>query len=396
MVDDHLNIAICIIAYNRVDTLKRLLKSVNDAYYPSDAEVTLIISIDKSDTDEVCDFADKVSWSHGEKRVVKHQTNLGLHKHIMGCGDYLKEFDALIVLEDDLLVSQDYFNYALQCVRKYASDPSVAGISLYNFNRNYQTQKPFLPVHSDSDVYLMKCAMSWGQVWMKEQWSQYKKWYDAQNGIFEFSPTLPSVLMQWPKSSWLKFHTRYCIENNKYFVFPYVARTTCFSEAGTHVKRTNTFFQTPLFYEKQDKIRLTPSISYDGFFECEQIYQKLGLDSYNLCVDINGEKGNPNNLRYWLTSKNLPFKVIRSFALELKPIDLNVLLDVEGKELFLYDVTVSDDFPLSKKECSVNSILKEEYLYGKRSDMQYIILNGIRQSIPSSAKRLIKKILKRK
>ena len=40
--------AIIVIAYNREESLKRLLTSLNNAIYESD-DITLIISIDKSD-----------------------------------------------------------------------------------------------------------------------------------------------------------------------------------------------------------------------------------------------------------------------------------------------------------------------------------------------------------
>ena len=48
-------IGICIIAYNRIDSLKRVLLSLEQAYY--NEEVPLIISIDKSNSDAVEQFA---------------------------------------------------------------------------------------------------------------------------------------------------------------------------------------------------------------------------------------------------------------------------------------------------------------------------------------------------
>ena len=66
-----MDIAIIAIAYNREQSLQRLLTSLNAARYP-EKDVTLIISIDKSDTDIVERAADAFVWKHGTKRVKKH------------------------------------------------------------------------------------------------------------------------------------------------------------------------------------------------------------------------------------------------------------------------------------------------------------------------------------
>ena len=113
-----MKIAICIITYNRLESLKRVLESINRGYI--DQEVTLIISIDKSDTSIIEDFADSYHWTFGDKRVIKHEKNLGLRKHVLSCGELTKEYDALIVLEDDIVVAESFFAYSRQCVEKYS------------------------------------------------------------------------------------------------------------------------------------------------------------------------------------------------------------------------------------------------------------------------------------
>ena len=123
------SIAVCAVCYNRKDSLARLLSSLDAACYP--VPVTLIISIDRSDTTVVEEYADGYVWHHGEKRVVKHQENLGLRRHILSIGDRLEEFDAVVVLEDDIYVAPSFYYYAQQCVERFADDMGVAGISLY-------------------------------------------------------------------------------------------------------------------------------------------------------------------------------------------------------------------------------------------------------------------------
>lgn len=75
-----MNIGICVIAYNRIDSLKRVLKTLSEAYYPQN--VDLNISIDKSNTDIVEKFALSYVWTFGRKNVIMHKRNLGLKKHV--------------------------------------------------------------------------------------------------------------------------------------------------------------------------------------------------------------------------------------------------------------------------------------------------------------------------
>ena len=65
------------------------------------------------------------------------------------------------------------------------------------------TKLPFKPVKSEYDVFMMNCAQSWGQVWMKNQWRKFKEWYEKNSEEFN-KPDLPQSINSWPKSSWLK------------------------------------------------------------------------------------------------------------------------------------------------------------------------------------------------
>lgn len=331
-----MNIGICIIAYNRINSLKRVLKSIESAFYGKDS-IPLIISIDKSNTNLVEEYAKKYKWKFGEKKVITYSKNLGLRKHVLKCGELLKEFDALIVLEDDISIVPSFYYYAKQCVEKYQYDDKIAGISLYNFPLNYQNLLPFHPLQTDSDIYLMQCAQSWGQIWMKKQWFAFKDWYDNNSEEFDELGHLPKTICNWPKSSWLKYHIRYCIEKNKYFVYPYISLSTNNADEGTHYSKRTTLFQSQLLYGIKKTYNLNPTICYDGYFENEIIYQIIGLNKDNLCLDFYGEKNNRMCKRYWLTRKQLPYKILKSYSLSLKPYEWNIINNIKGNELYLYD-----------------------------------------------------------
>jgi GT2 family glycosyltransferase len=130
-----MSIAIVSVVYNRTDSLARQLRSLEHAVYPE--PVTLVISIDKSQTTAVEDFANSYTWPHGEKRVITHDHNLGTRRHMLSLGALFSDFDALIILEDDITVAPAFYIFAKACVAAYGDDPLVAGISLYHFPINY-------------------------------------------------------------------------------------------------------------------------------------------------------------------------------------------------------------------------------------------------------------------
>lgn len=341
-----MKIAVCAIGFNRPDCMSRLLNSLDKAEY--DQDVTLIVSIDRSKDMSVKYVADDFAWTHGPKKVILQPENLGLRKHVLTCGGYMEKFgyDALVVLEDDITVSPYYLQYVQSCLEKYGDDDRVAGFSLYNFAISYVTRLPFHPVRTDYDVYMMNCAMSWGQVWTPHKWRAFIKWYETAEDIFDESK-VPYCLKLWSAKSWLKYHTRYCIETNKYFVFPYESLSTNNNDVGTHAAHTDTSLQSYLQCLPYKEWRL-PSVNecmvkYDGFFEPKFLADVLTLDPGELTVDLYGCKKKYN--RYVLTRKSLPCKVVSSFALKYKPIEANIMLKVEGDDIYLYDTTIQTSAP---------------------------------------------------
>jgi hypothetical protein len=341
-----MHIAIVAVAYNRIDSLKRLLNSLERAIY--DTPATLIISIDKSKTDIVERFAEEYDWPFGEKIVDKHEKNLGLRPHMMSLGKWYDRFDAIVVLEDDIIVSPSFYYYTQRTVEKYHDCSDIAGISLYGMCINYLTSNPFTPVKDEHDVYFMNSAISWGEVWMKEQWNAFYEWY-LNNLSFERSNQIPDRLFEWGEKSWLKYHTRYCIEQNKFFVFPYVSLSSNSCDSGTNSKYTSSEYQVPL-QKGLKKVFSLPNIGeaticYDGFFENKALYQKLGLGEDECCIDINGTKRNRFNKRFWLTTTIADYKIVQSYGLQLRPIEMNVLEQVVGNLIFLYDTSIPEKNP---------------------------------------------------
>ena len=62
-------------------------------------------------------------------------------------------------------------------------------------------------------------------------------------------------------------------------------------------------------------------------------------------MDLFGVKNDRRGKRYWLTRLARPYKVVRSFGLNLFPMDMNVLCDLQGAQIFLYDTAEAAEAP---------------------------------------------------
>lgn len=383
--------AIVAIGYNRPKSMERLLKSLSNAEYFGD-RVTLIISIDKSGNDDVYDVADKFDWIYGEKVIKTYEKRMGLRDHVLKCGDLVNEYENLAVFEDDIYVSPNFYNYAKQVIKFYKDEERVAGFSLYNHLWNVNCNRPFSSVEDQFDTYFIQFAQSWGQVWTKDRWNDFRKWYNVNKDKKLESISIPENVSGWPKSSWLKYHIKYLVDTNKYFVYPKVSLSTNFTEVGEHAKVKSKGYQVNMqlgnknyccakFDESKNK--------YDVFFENEAIYRYLNIDKSELCIDLYGNKKNKEKKQFWLTMEQLPFKVIKSFALSLRPHELNVLLDIEGDEIYLYDCREEDNIKRNRTDVSKNKMI-----YDFKAATKKELLTIAKYYYKEAVKRKIKKVIR--
>lgn len=349
--------ALIVVGYKRINGLSRLLNSLNAADYFGE-EPTLIISIDNSGDSTVELFAKDFRWLHGEKRIKTYFERQGLREHILKCGDMVDEFDAVAILEDDLYVSPGFFAYMKATVEKYYYDDRIAGISLYNYCWNENVGLPFQAAKSEYDGYFIQTSQSWGQIWMRDQWRAFREWYKDNAEEIEKDGTIPLVIANWPASSWKKYHVKYCVTNNKYMFFPYESVSTCFSEIGEHCKRRDTFFQVPLLYGIKKNYILpelddVKAVKYDVYFERILNRETIGgISTKDISVDLYGSKININK-RYLLTTKVHPYLIVQKYGLCLKPQEENVLRDIEGDDIFLYDTSCSSNNRLADNKVTV-------------------------------------------
>lgn len=391
-----MNIPVVVAAFNRELSLRRLLSSLLAAHYIEN--VKLIISIDGGGSSEVIQVAEQFEWPYGEKEILIHSENLGLRKHILSCGGLTKQYDGIILLEDDLFVSPSFYHYAIHAAEYYRDCSHLSGIALYSQGYNESAFLPFYPLNDGSDVFFMQLPCSWGQMWLQSHWRDFEDWYETNSDlVLQDDGSLPYNIRRWPDISWKKFFVKYMIENDKYFVYPRYSYTTNFGDTGENHKGTKVF-QVPLVYGDRkifDFVDYQNSeAKYDVF--CEILPDVLShlcsqLKGLEFVVDLYGAKEQHLfNKEYVLTSK--PCDQYRAtYGKHLLPIECNVICGISGKELFLsrsehVSETMSVAAYVSRQCCNVD----EQMFFYNIADIHFYNLNECRKKYQESQLRIEK------
>ncbi len=339
------DLAIVVVGYDRPAALARLLGSLDRVAFDGH-RVPLVISLDRAKDDAVQRVAEAFPWRHGDKRVRTFPERQGLKRHVLACGDLTREYGHLIVLEDDLYVSEHLHRFTRQALDAYAGDDRIAGIALYSHLWHVGCHRPFQALDDGGDdVFFMQYACSWGQVWSPDGWSRFRAWLADRGEAVPPDPSLPDYVGQWSDHSWLKHHIRYCIETDRWFAYPRTSLCTNFSDQGTHNAGHENGYQVPL-QEGGARTYRFPRLGetraqYDAFFESRALAPVLGLAPGDLCVDLYGLKGNREGRRYWLTLAEADHAVLASFDLALRPHEANVIHGIPGTVIRLYDTARS-------------------------------------------------------
>lgn len=354
--------AIVVITYNRLVSLKRLINSLLDAEYSGD-KIDLIVSMDCSEDESLRLYIESIKWPFGGITKIFHKKRLGLKKHVLFCGGLTEKYENLFIFEDDLYVSKSFYVFGKRAISYYENDENIAGISLYTYQWNQYVNKAFTPLSDDSDVFFMQVASSWGQIWQKERWRSFLAWMkNKKDTDLKKIVNLPDAVSNWSDHSWLKYHHAYLAETNKFFVYPRVSLSTNFSEPGQHAFLDSTY-QVDIQHKVKNNYKfckLENGVKYDSFYE----NMDIKINGYDdLVIDLYGSKNEKG--RYCLSTLNLPFKIEKQYALRMRPHELNILNNIEGNQIFLFN--------MKERGENIRSIKSINYLYYYRLNNRKVL-----------------------
>lgn len=339
--EDQSKIAVVVVGYNRYHGLKRLLDNLNSCNYP-DYGVPLIISVDASGNEEVYDLVNNFNWNHGYKIVNIEKQRLGLKKHILQCGSLTRFFKAVILLEDDLYVAPDYYDFAEIMIDYYGKDNRISGISLYEPEINDHVGFPFHPLKNGYDVFAWQRVNTWGQIWTWSMWEPFITWYNQWDEDFS-NIDIPIRIKKF-KRAWSKYYSAYCAMNKKFFIYPYESLLTNFNDSGgVHSFGDNSIPQVSLLqYKKNYKCgKFEELVKYDIYGQNHEIPSWLSICSDEITIDLYGLNDKYRG-RYILCPYKLSYKVICSFGVCMRPLEINIKNKIDGNDIFLYDRGFAD------------------------------------------------------
>ena len=337
--------AIVISAFNRPGALARLLSSLQRADYPKGVQIPLIVSIDASQGPahiQVRDEAQGFKWQHGPLEVVLHERHLGPLENFYYCGGLTHQYESVIFLEDDLVVSPVFYYFGVQALEAVADQAHVGGVSLYTYAFNGYTHYPFVPIADGGDNFFMQVPSILGQAWTSAQWALFTKWRtNSTKSSITLKDQLHPFWSQFDRDDYFPILTKYLVATDQFTIFPRSSHTTGFGDVGVHFTSTTAYYQVPL-QRRQKTYRFndleTAFAVYDSFHEIlPERLKRLAVEirDFDFDVDLNATKSQRHlGAEYVLTSR-ICKNPRQTFAQAMWPLEANVIENIPGSGLSL-------------------------------------------------------------
>lgn len=186
-----MNLAALIIGYSRPAGILNLIKSLT-----LNGVTRIYISIDgpknARDIKNQQIIQKVISDYYNDKsvqiKVLKQEINLGIAVSVIGAIDwFFSQEDYGLILEDDLLISPDFLNYANICLEKYSNIPNVWMIS---------GSQLLSGLSSKSETIWVNYPMIWG-------WATWaNKWKEMRSSLIEDKNTTFSQSLNYRNLYW--------------------------------------------------------------------------------------------------------------------------------------------------------------------------------------------------
>ncbi|GAB2275071.1 hypothetical protein Dimus_009840 [Dionaea muscipula] len=276
-----MRISINIITQNRVNSLRRLLKSLSDAYYLGD-DVPISFNMDSGVDEDTIREVGTFNWPHGTKSMRRRIIQGGLIRAVSESWYPAFDDDYGLLLEDDIEVSPYYYLWIKYALLSYHYDPGVSlpeltSISLYTprlvevvkERPKWEPSEAFKKIHKHTP-YLHQLPCSWGAVFFPKHWREFYVYMNTR-----FTEDAKENPVQIPKSrtngwqaSWKKFLIDMMYLRGYVSLYPNFPDQASFStnhmEPGAHIaakdnvlKHDKHDFEVPLL--KDDFINYLPN-----------------------------------------------------------------------------------------------------------------------------------------
>jgi len=309
---------IALFVYNRPWHTRQTLESLasNDLadqsilYVFSDGPKNIDNNEDLHKVNEVRTLIKSRLWCK-EVHLIESETNRGLANSVIrGVTEIVNKFGIVIVLEDDLLLSNGFIKYMNDALSKYILDDKVMQISGYNF--------PIRNIPQNNSAFFTSMASSWGWATWKRAWNLFDKFATGYeilktdkvlarkfdlNGTYPYSSMLYKQMETKELDSWAIRWWWSIFKNKGLTLFPdkSLVSNIGFDKSGTHAIRKNPYAISSQFDNNYSITRFPEGID-------EHISYSAKIEKYLF------EKGRENN-----DSKHLNMSRIKSIVKQITP-----------------------------------------------------------------------------
>lgn len=158
---------ICLFTYNRFYEIKQTIKALQKNYLAKESDIIIFSdgsknSYDRENVKQVREYLKTIS---GFKSITIFESskNKGLANSVIdGVSQVINQYGKVIVLEDDLICSNNFLQYMNTALDYYSNEKKVNNISGFSFSE----------VESEFDTYFLPRGCSWGWATWENRWTE--------------------------------------------------------------------------------------------------------------------------------------------------------------------------------------------------------------------------------
>ncbi|MCX4044472.1 glycosyltransferase [Aeromonas veronii] len=287
MTDSQLKCAVVFFAFNRPDKLQGTIESYLCCKNRKLDDVFVFIDgpRNNSDVDKVNQCAQIANVKLPYAQIIIRETNFGLKKSIYGgISQILSEYDAIIVIEDDLRLSPDFYDYMVASLEEYKNSENVMQISGYNYLGNEFLDR-------NKSAFFLPITTSWGWGTWSRAWQSFSinneiLLQDLDKKKFNFFSSFPFFTMLEKEltgqvSSWAIRWYHHVFQSGGLVLYPpaTLVDNEGFDSTGTHSAAKSNVLYKKVIFEDLGIVNFPQSIEIDrvqqrklvGFFKKKRL-----------------------------------------------------------------------------------------------------------------------------
>ncbi len=265
---------IALFVYNRPLHTEQTLNALKNAELANESILYIFLDGPKNDeakpkVNEVREIIKREQWTK-EVVIIENGSNFGLSKSILnGINQIFKIYSRIIVLEDDLIIDNQFLKFINFYLDEFENDMSVIQINGYMFGN--------LAVNNKVNPFLMNFVSTWGWGTWKDKWQKVsfkklnlfekillminKNAFNLNNSYDYYTLKLKKdkgLVQSWGVDLWY-----YAFKKNKMSVFPpkSLVKNIGFDGSGTNggskKELTSNDFGKVIITKKENVVHLT-------------------------------------------------------------------------------------------------------------------------------------------